>query len=324
VERIPQGDPRKAGRISRRAVLAAAPLSACRQLANTPQPLVSIVRATYRQDLFGLIRHILEEHRVEVRGRRVVLKPNMVEFDPDYVINTNPLVVNAAVEAFRAAGAREVRIAEGPGHRRGTLDMAEAAGYFRAIPHFESLFTDLNADEVTHVRLSHALSKLRSLYLPQTALACDLLVSLAKLKTHHWVGATLSMKNFFGLVPGGVYGWPKNVLHWAGIHESIADLHRLFPRHFAIVDGIEGMEGNGPIQGKRKPVGILVAGADMVAVDSTCCRIMHIDPGKIAYLTYAADAGQVAEQNVKQIGEPIAAVATAFELLPDLAGLRLG
>ena len=103
-------------------------------------------------------------------------------------------------------------------------------------------------------------SRLKSLYLPNTALRADLLVSLPKMKTHHWVGATLSMKNFFGLVPGGVYGWPKNVLHWAGIDECIADLHAAFPRHFAIVDGIVGMEGNGPIQGKPKPAGVLVAG----------------------------------------------------------------
>ena len=107
------------------------------------------------------------------------------------------------------------------------------------------------------------------------------------MKTHHWTGATLSMKNLFGVVPGGVYGWPKNVLHWAGIHECIADLHALFPRQFAIVDGIVGMEGNGPIQGTPKPAGVLVAGGDPVAVDATCCRIMQIDPLQIGYLRLA-------------------------------------
>jgi uncharacterized protein (DUF362 family) len=96
------------------------------------------------------------------------------------------------------------------------------------------------------------ISRLRSL-LPHTVLGSNLLVSMPKMKTHHWAGATLSMKNLFGIVPGGVYGWPKNVLHWAGIHQSIADLHSLFPNHFAIVDGIVGMDGNGPIQGRPKP-----------------------------------------------------------------------
>ena len=107
---------------------------------------------------------------------------------------------------------------------------------------------------------------------------------MAKMKTHHWTGATLSMKNLFGTVPSGVYGWPKNVLHWAGIEECIADLHAAFPRQFAIVDGIVGMEGNGPIQGVPKRVGVLVAGSDPVSVDATCCRIMGLDPMQIGYL----------------------------------------
>ena len=227
-------------------------------------------------------------------------------------------MVHAALEAFRAAGAADVRIAEGPGHRRVTLDLADSAGYFSTVPHFESVFTDLNLDEVTRVNLVRPQSKLNSLYLPHTVLGCDLLVSMPKMKTHHWVGATLSMKNLFGLVPGGVYGWPKNVLHWAGINESIADLHSVFPRTFAIVDGLVGMEGNGPIQGNPRPMGIVVAGADPVAVDATCCRIMHIDPRRVGYLRLAAGAEQLREDLIPQAGEKIASVATRFALLPAL------
>jgi uncharacterized protein (DUF362 family) len=201
--------------------------------------------------------------------------------------------------------------------------MADAAGYFEAIPQFEKYFTDLNLDDISEIRIPQPFSKLKSLYLPHTALACDLLVSLPKLKTHHWAGATLSMKNFFGLVPGGVYGWPKNVLHWAGIPECIADLHNLFPKHFAIVDGIDGMEGNGPIQGTPKHVGVIVAGADLPAVDATCCRIMGLDPQKIADLQLAANSGQCEERKVEQIGETIRSVASPFAVLPSLQSLRL-
>ena len=220
---------------------------------------------------------------------------------------------------FRALGAADVRIAEGPGHRRNTLDLADAAGYFETIRNFEDVFTDLNLDEVSRVHVARPSSRLSALYLPQTVLSCDLLVSLPKMKTHHWTGATLGMKNLFGLVPGGVYGWPKNVLHWAGINECIADLHGLFPRHFTLVDGIVGMEGNGPIQGKPKAAGVLVAGRDMPAVDATCCRIMGIDPAKIAYLQIAG----IPEQ-IQQIGERVETVRTNFELLPVFQHLRLG
>jgi uncharacterized protein (DUF362 family) len=300
---------------------AAVSLAGCgRQQPRSPAA-VSIVRAlSYDGSLYDTVPRLIREFKIDVRGKRVVLKPNLVEFDPGSVINTNPVLVHAAFEAFRAAGAADVRIAEGPGHRRITLDLADAAGYFRAVPKFENVFTDLNLDEVTRVRLNRPFSKISSLYLPNTALGCDLLVSLPKMKTHHWVGATLSMKNFFGLVPGGVYGWPKNVLHWAGINECIADLYRTFPKTFAIVDGIEGMEGNGPIQGTSKRAGVLVAGSDLAAVDATCCRIMGINPLRIGYLQMV-DAGS--GQQVRQLGEPVAAVRTDFQLLPEFQSLRL-
>jgi uncharacterized protein (DUF362 family) len=286
---------------------------------------VSIVRApAYDQSLYDTVRRMLDEHRLDVRGRSVVLKPNLVEFEPESCINTNPLLVHAAYEAFLAMGAASVRIAEGPGHRRNTLDMAEAAGYFRIVPHFEDAFTDLNLDDVTRVRPDRSFSRIQKLYLPNTALGADLLVSVAKMKTHHWVGATLSMKNLFGVVPGGVYGWPKNVLHWAGIAESIADLHAAFPRQFAIVDGIVGMEGNGPIQGTPKQAGVIVAGRDPVAVDATCCRIMRIDPEQLSYLRLAVGRdSHMTQRNVEQIAESISTVATPFALIPEFQRFRL-
>ncbi len=288
-------------------------------------PQVSIVHAAYDQSLYDTVRRILASHSLDVRGLTVVLKPNLVEFEPESAINTHPLLVHAAYEAFLAAGAASVRIAEGPGHRRNTLDLAEAAGYFRTIPRFEDLFVDLNLDDVTHVTPRTQFSGLRKLYLPNTVLGAGLLVSMPKMKTHHLVGATLSMKNLFGTVPGGIYGWPKNALHWAGIPQCIADLHAIYPRKFAIVDGIVGMDGNGPIQGDPKPVGIVVAGRDARAVDATCCRVMRIDPFRIGYLRLAAtDVTQIAEQGIVQTGETIAAVATPFALIPEFQSLRLG
>jgi uncharacterized protein (DUF362 family) len=299
--------------------------SGCARPVHTTRTEATIVRApAYDQRLYDIVRRLVASYRLPVRGRPVVIKPNLVEFEPGNAISTNPLLVHAACEAFRALGASQVTIAEGPGHRRDTLDMAEAAGYFQTIPKFEDQFVDLNLDDVTLVDLPQRFSKLKRVYVANTVLRAALVVSMPKMKTHHWVGATLSMKNLFGVVPGAVYGWPKNVLHWAGIDESIADLHSVFPRQFALVDGIVGMEGNGPIQGVAKPMGVLVAGTDPVAVDATCCRLMFIDPLRILYLRLAAgDPMALAENNVRQNGEPIAALAQPFALIPQFRRLRL-
>jgi uncharacterized protein (DUF362 family) len=285
---------------------------------------VSIVRVpSYTYEIRDVICRILQDHAIAVAGKRILLKPNLVEFSAEAPINTNAVLVSAALEAFSSLGAAKVTIAEGPGHRRMTLDMAEAAGFFAAIPKFEDRFVDLNNDDVRCVRLADSISTLKELYLPDTAFDCDLLVSMPKMKTHHWAGATLSMKNLFGVVPGSVYGWPKNILHWSGIDESIVDLHHLFPRQFAIVDGIEAMEGNGPILGTSKHMGVIVAGAHPPSVDATCCQIMKIDPEKIRYLKLFADQTGWNWKQTGQIGETIASVSSPFALHRDLQNLRM-
>jgi uncharacterized protein (DUF362 family) len=282
---------------------------------------VAIVRAaSYSDDLVERLWNGVRACGLQARGKRVLIKPNLVEFSSSTVINTNAAVVAAAVEVFGKLGAASVMIGEGPGHRRDTYDLAGDAGYRAAIPKFDDLFVDLNRDDVSPVR---GFADEARMYFPNTALAADLIVSVAKMKTHHWAGATLSMKNLFGLVPGSVYGWPKNKLHYIGIPRSIVELNRTFRRTFAIVDGVVGMEGNGPIQGTPKAAGVMVMGKDLLAVDATCCRIMGIDPEKVEYLRLAADLGHLAENRIEQRGENLAAVRSSFALIPEFQGLRL-
>jgi uncharacterized protein (DUF362 family) len=283
---------------------------------------VTVVKAaSYNQDLVKPMLEGIRACGLDARGKKILLKPNLVEFDASTCINTDVRVVAAACEVFRTLGAAEVRIGEGPGHRRDTYAIAEMARYRSDLTRFDDLFTDLNRDDVTPVQ---QFADRKEMYFPNTALRADLIVSLAKMKTHHWAGATLSMKNFFGLVPGSVYGWPKNELHYIGIPESIVELNRVFRRSFAIVDGIVGMEGNGPIQGTPKPAGVLVMGSDLPSVDATCCRIMGIDPARVKYLQMAADRlGVVEESRIEQRGEPLRAVRTDFQLIEQFQDYRL-
>jgi len=111
------------------------------------------------------------------------------------------------------------------------------------------------------------------------------------MKTHHWAGVSLSLKNMFGVVPGVKYGWPKNLLHQNGVSGSIAALYASFPFDFAIVDGVVGMEGDGPLFGDPVPSGVLVMGRDGVAVDATGARLMGFDPGEIEHLAFMAWVG---------------------------------
>ena len=99
------------------------------------------------------------------------------------------------------------------------------------------------------------------------------------MKTHHWVGRHALHEEPVrrGARRQSTAGRRTCCTGRASKNASPTCMPR-FPRQFAIVDGIVGMEGNGPIQGTPKHAGVLVAGRDPVAVDATCCRIMRIDP----------------------------------------------
>jgi uncharacterized protein (DUF362 family) len=126
----------------------------------------------------------------------------------------------------------------------------------------------------------------------------------------------------FGIVPGSCYGWPKNVLHWAGIHRAILDINAAARPDFAIVDGIMGMEGNGPIQGTPKASGVLILGNDPVAVDATCCRIMGLVPERVQYLSAAATLlGHLKPDKIQQLGESLESVRIPFAVLREFRTL---
>jgi uncharacterized protein (DUF362 family) len=130
------------------------------------------------------------------------------------------------------------------------------------------------------------------------------------MKTHHWMGVTASLKNMYGVLPGLQYGWPKNVLHHAGIPETVYDINASLPKVISIVDGIDCMEGDGPIMGSAKTMGLVIVGTNPTAVDATVCRLMEVDPHKVTYLQLACNRlGPVSQSHIEQRGcqwEPLA------------------
>jgi uncharacterized protein (DUF362 family) len=284
---------------------------------------VAIRRAVdYTQNLAALIHETLCEFHLPVKDKTVLLKPNLVGLDPLGVMNTHPAVIAATRESFLRLGAARVLIGEGPAMDRDTEAILESVRLRDFVGSLARTFVDLNVDDLTRVALRTRASRLKELYLPKTVLGVDFLVSMPKLKTHHWAGVTLSLKNMFGIVPGSCYGWPKNVLHWAGIDRAILDINAAARPDFAIVDGIVGMEGNGPIQGTPKASGVLVFGNDPVAVDATCCRVMGLNPERVKYLARAGTLlGHLKLDKIQQLGESVASVRTPFAVLDAFRGL---
>ena len=285
---------------------------------------VAVLRVDdYVQSVEDSLRCGLQLFRLDVEGKTVLLKPNLVDYIPGNAINTHPILVAAAAECFRRLGAKEVIVAEGPGHQRDTELVLCESGYESLLRENRIRFIDLNRDELMSVNLLAEYSGLKRLWLPRAIVGTDFLVSMPKVKTHHWSGVTLSMKNIFGVVPGNKYGWPKNILHWHGIHESILDLCATIPIHFVIADAVKCMEGNGPLNGSARQLGWVVLADDPVAADATCARLMGLEADRVPHIHEAARfIGNSSPNLIDQRGEALRPAHVPFTVVPEFEFLR--
>jgi uncharacterized protein (DUF362 family) len=262
---------------------------------------------------------ILTEDRLELRGKRVLLKPNFVEYHQNRPITTDIQLVRQVAEACLHLDAKEVLIAEAAGHRRDLWHLIQNPD-LKAVSRSKIRCLDLNHGTAVRMRNKGPYTGLPYFYISEPVANADVVISMPKMKTHHWVGVTLSMKNLFGTLPGIFYGWPKNLLHLRGIENSIMDLALTLPVHYAIVDGVVGMEGDGPIMGEAKPVGAVVMGKNLLAVDCTAARIMGFNPSKIPYLaTAGSHFPGLDERSISYRREHPKRFAIKFSCLPQFA-----
>ncbi|HID91328.1 TPA: DUF362 domain-containing protein, partial [Candidatus Bathyarchaeota archaeon] len=238
----------------------------------------SAVRRALR--LIGGVRGIVKP------GDKVLIKPNyMMPKHPRTAVTTDPRVVEAVADTVVEAGGNPI-IGEGSvvGHDTGVSfrvvgarEISERTG----VP-----LIDLNRDEAVEVEVPGG-KALRSVKIARTVLECDRIIGVPKIKTHHSTLVTCCLKNMKGVIPGR----EKHVTHLSGLHQAIVDLNKVVKPDLSIVDGILSMEGPGPGFGRPVPTNLIVAGFDPVAVDSTVCRIMDIDPSDVLHIRLAAEQG---------------------------------
>jgi len=325
------------------AMAGGATLSGCSNLPETKVPTpteaqkaekrktdstISLLRCdSYDEDIFGLLKPFLKDLDLpDLHGKTVMLKPNMIDVIGDKPIVTAPAVIKAAFDLVVYLGAKHIVVGEGPAHNRETERLLRESGHGELYKKLGVKFVDLNLDDLEMVDSPNGFAKIDKWYLPRTAVKADCLVSIPKLKTHHWARITCSMKNLYGCVPGRRYGWPKNVLHYKGIDNCILDLTRLLKPSIQLVDAVVAMEGDGPISGTAKDSHFVMLGTDPAATDSTCARIMGINPLNVPYLLAAGDViGNIDPQRIKVLGLEVANASTPFKPSPsfDISGKRV-
>jgi uncharacterized protein (DUF362 family) len=285
-------------------------------------PVTILDVSDLNKDFHREFARILIEDGLVIQGKRVLLKPNFVEYHQYRPINTDIRLIKQVSEACLYLGASEVMIGEAAGHRRDPWYSVCNPELQNGLPP-KVRCIDLNHGTAVRLANKGPYTGLPHFYVSEPVANADVVISMPKMKTHHWVGVTLSMKNLFGTLPGIFYGWPKNPLHLKGIENSIVDLNLTLPVHYAIVDGVIGMEGDGPIMGTAKPVGAVMMGKNLLAVDCASARIMGFDPYKIPYLTTAgAHFPGLNETSIDYRGEHPKRFLTKFSCLPQFAGAQ--
>ena len=158
-------------------------------------------------------------------------------------------------------------------------------------PHLRFDLVDLNFDESSEEQVRGKAAAARnpsaSYRIPKTITRCDRLIGIAPMKTDIATTVSLSVKNYFGIAPGAVYGFPKDGLHKLGQQDELmADLFSIRPADYAIVGGCWGVDGDGPHApgGKSVHHNLILAGHNAVAVDAVAAAAMGMEPKDLVFL----------------------------------------
>lgn len=258
------------------------------------------------------------------RGNRVTIKTNLLmAARPDTAVTTHPSVIRALAEEFAAAGAK-VTIADSPGgaYSESALVRTYATCGLAGLSDIATLNHDLSHRDVRDEKLFGR----RNVPIITPVLDADLVISAAKLKTHTFTGYTGAVKNMFGVIPGtSKAGYHAMFPHIADFSSFLVSLCEYVSPGFTIIDGIIGMEGNGPSGGSPKTANVLIGAVNPHAADLAGSYIMDFDPQKFPMLAEAMLRGYVPKDasELEMIGEDIALFRTFFEPPPVYGRLHM-
>ncbi len=244
------------------------------------------LRRANRDDLVPVVRELFEGcrwHELIGPGARVVVKPNLCTERPEQIhtANTSLGVIRAVCQVLKER-TPHITIVESNGARY----KAEAAfannGVSELAAELGVRVQNLSNDELVDM----ADPRLRGFAMARTWLEADAFVTLPVLKTHATTVFTGALKNQWGCIPR----YDRILLH-KYLHQLIGDINKLRPVTLALMDGLVGMQGRGPINGYPINLNVLLASRDPVALDAAAMRLIGLEPRKAAHVVHAQEIG---------------------------------
>ncbi|MEM2936656.1 MAG: DUF362 domain-containing protein [Candidatus Bathyarchaeia archaeon] len=226
----------------------------------------------------------------------------------DTGVTTDPLVVEALINKAREVFT-EVFVVESDSNMTNADEACRVTGVQKVCNEAGVRFINLTREkDKVKLKVPDA-EALHEITVPRLITDC-VRISAAKLKTHSEVGATLGMKNMFGLLPEKF----KFRYHLKNISKVVVDINKVLSPHFTVIDGFYALEGPGPTSGTPVKMDLVIAGKDPVAVDATACRVMEIDPMEIYHIKRAHEngLGEIDEEKIEIIGSRIEEVKRRF------------
>jgi uncharacterized protein (DUF362 family) len=268
--------------------------------------------------------------------RRVVLKPNNVSIDIP-LCATHVDTLDGILEFMKSIGKADQCIIAESAAGGATMDGFSNYGYMKLLNKYPVKLVDLDAEKIETLYVFDEKDfKPHAVRVSAVLLDKDsYVVSVARMKTHDRVVATLSLKNIvlgapikdkgFSWSPSRKQGTvnDKPIVHgggYRGLNYNLYALSQQLHPHLAVIDGFEGMEGNGPNRGTPVDHRVCVASTDWFAADRVGIELMGIDFAKVGYLNYCAQAGPGTADiaKIKIIGEPLANHVKQYRLSDNI------
>jgi uncharacterized protein (DUF362 family)/Pyruvate/2-oxoacid:ferredoxin oxidoreductase delta subunit len=231
------------------------------------------------------------------KGDTVLLKPNLLQArPPEDMVTTHPHVLEAIIMAVKELGGIPV-VGDSPGGPAGDRERYWQVSGMGAVCRRHGV-------EILNFEKEGSYQKHRNereYYLAKPALDCDLLINIPKIKTHGLIIFTCAVKNIYGVVPGSTkVEYHKKALQPSEFAKLVIDIYALAQPGLNIVDGVVGMDGNGPSSGDPRELGMILAGEDGVAMDSLICHILGRKPLQITTNRIAREQG-LGETDINKI-----------------------
>ncbi len=248
-----------------------------------------IVQSSSYENCREAVDRIFDFFQVDVRGKKVLVKPNALRASKtNQGIVTNPAVVAAIVDKLEELSPAEIIVGDNPGmfsyganeqtfQESGLMEAAK--GYFRNIG-LDSVAVDFLPGFADKVNVSRSI------------LEADYFISVPKFKTHGLTVISGAIKNSYGIIPGAL----KAELHARSgnaqrFHELIVEIFNLRVPDLFIMDAVIGMEGNGPASPDLREIGKILGADNAVALDAVMARMMGLDPAALPFLETAKERG---------------------------------